>query len=123
MGYVILVFGTITLLAGVVILFRPDSIFSILRRHLESLSLHVLAVLVRVILGVVLIAYASESRFPIILEVLGWVSLAAAFILGVIGRSRFKSLMGWALGVASPFARVGGVFAVLFGGFLVYAVV
>ena len=72
MGYAILVFGGLTLIAGVVILFRPETIFGILRRNLDALSLHILAVAVRVILGAALITFASESKYPLTLEILGY---------------------------------------------------
>jgi len=122
MNYVILVFGILILLIGAIILTKPETVFGILRSRFESLSLHVLAVVVRIILGVALISYAGQSKYPIIVEVLGWISLAAAIALGLIGRSNFKSLMKWALNITSTYGRVGGVIAVLFGGFLVYAV-
>ena len=122
MNYVILIFGVLTLVAGVIILIKPEIIFGILRSNVDSLSLHFLAVVVRIILGVALIGYASESKYPIILEVLGWISLVAAVVLGVIGRSNFTRLMKWALSLGSSYGRVGGFISVLFGGFLVYAV-
>ena len=122
MYYIILVFGILTLLAGLVIVVKPDGIFGILRTHLESLSLHVLAVVVRIILGVALITYAADSKYPIILEILGWISLAAAIGLGIIGRAKFQSLMKWALNLGSPYGRTGGFIGILFGGFLIHAV-
>jgi len=123
MGYAIMVFGGLTLIAGVIIFFQPEIIFGILRRNSDTLSLHILAVVVRAILGVVFIGYASQSNYPLILDILGWVSLVAAVLLGVVGRSNFKRLMKWALGLSSSYGRIGGVIAILFGGFLVYAVI
>lgn len=122
MGYAILVFGGLTLIAGVIILFQPETIFGILRRNLDAVSLHILAVAVRVLLGAALILYASESKYPLTLEILGWVSLVAAVVLGLISRSNFRRLMKWALGLSSSYGRIGGGVAVLFGGFLIYAV-
>jgi hypothetical protein len=43
--------------------------------------------------------------------------------LGIIGRANFNRLMSWALSVAPTFGRIGGLLAILFGGFLIYAVV
>lgn len=123
MSYVILVFGILILIIGAIILFKPDTILGLIRSHSESFNLHVLAVVVRLILGVALITYAAESKYPIALQVIGWLSLAAALILGVIGRARFKGLMNWAMNLASSYGHVGGFLAILFGGFLIYAVV
>jgi len=121
-GYVILIFGGLTVMAGLIILFQPETILGILRRNLGSLSLHISAVAVRIIVGSALIVHASESKYPLTLEVLGWVLLVAAVVLALVGRSNFKRLMKWALSLGSSYGRIGGGVAVLFGGFLVYAV-
>ena len=123
MSYIILLFGISILLLGVVMLVNPGSTFGLIRRHAESLSLHVLAVVGRLVLGVALITYSAESHYPVALQVLGWLAVTAAIILGIMGRSRFKGLMPWALSFASPFGRFAGFGAILFGGFLIYAVV
>ena len=123
MTYIIILFGLATLLAGVVIVINPEAIFGVLRKHYEKVSLHVLAVVIRVVLGILLIFYASESKFPIIIEILGWLSLVAAFIFAIIGRQHFLNLMNWAFSLLKTYGRVGGVFAMVFGGFLVYAFV
>ena len=123
MSYIILLFGIVILLLGVVILVTPDSIFGLIISHAESLGLHVLAVVVRLVLGIALITYSAESHYPVVLQALGWLTITAAIILGTIGRSRFKGLMTWALSFASAFGRFAGFFAILLGGFLIYAVV
>ncbi len=123
MSYVILLFGILILLSAAVILVKPDIIFGLIRSNSESLGLHVLAVVVRLILGIALITYAAESKYPVALQVIGWLSVTAATVLGVIGRSRFKGLIRWALSIAPSFARFAGFLAILLGGFLIYAVV
>ena len=57
-------------------------------------------------------------------EWLGWLLVIAAAVLALIGRNRFMRLMTWAekFAVRLPhLGRIGGVFAALFGVFLVYA--
>ena len=97
MSYIILLFGILILLLGVVILVKPDSILGLIRSHSESLRLHVLAVVVRLALGVALITYSAESHYPVALQVLGWLTVTVAIILAIVGRARFKRLMTWAL--------------------------
>ena len=123
MSYIILLLGIAILLLGVVILVNPDSIFGLIRSHSESLGLHVLAVVGRLVLGIALITYSAESHYPVALQALGWLTITAAVILGIMGRSRFKGLMTWALSFASTFGRFAGFGAILLGGFLIYAVV
>ena len=123
MTLLIILFGALTLLAGIVIVINPYYIFGFLRNNLDKLELHILAIVVRLILGVLLIYQSSVSKFPFIIDLLGWLSLAAAVILAVIGRGYFKRLMFWALSFAKTFGRVGGVLAIAFGAFLIFAFV
>ena len=122
MNYIIILFGIATIVAGVIIVINPDTVFGLLRRNLESLGLHILAVVVRIILGAALIICAAESKYPTAILLLGWISIVAAAVLGIIGRTNFKRLMSWALNVAPSFGRLGGLLAILFGGFLIHAI-
>lgn len=122
MNYIIILFGIATIVAGIIIVINPATVFGLLRRNLESLGLHILAVVVRIILGAALIICAAESKYPTAILILGWISIVAAAVLGIIGRTHFKRLMSWALNVAPSFGRLGGSLAILFGGFLIHAV-
>ena len=122
MNYVILVFAGLMLIAGAVILVKPSTVFGLMSTYSKSLKLHVFAVVVRLFLGIVFVTSAQSSKFPLTLQVIGWLFIAAGIILSVIGRNNFKKLAGWALTLDPKYLRAGGVFAILFGGFLVYAV-
>ena len=123
MSIVIIIFGALTLLAGIVIIINPEIIFGFLKGHLEKLELQILAIVVRLVLGAFLIYLSDVSRFPLVIEVIGWLSIIAAIFFAVIGRNNFKRIMSWALSFQKPYGRVGGFIAVCFGGFLVYAFV
>jgi hypothetical protein len=123
MTSIIIFFGLMVFLAGAIIVVNPEIIFGLLRNNLEKVSLQVLAIAIRIIIGILLIQFASESKYPTIIEIIGWLSIAAAIIFSVIGRRRFLSLMSWAFSLLKPYGRVGGLFAMAFGGFLVHAFV
>jgi len=123
MSLLIITFGALTLLAGIIILINPEIIFRYLRNNLDRLSLHITAVVVRIVLGVLLIIQADISRFPMVIAILGWLSIVAALTFAVIGRRNFTRLMSWALSLSIPFGRFGGVIAAAFGAFLIYAFV
>ncbi len=123
MIFVIISFGALVFLAGVIIVFNPEVIFELLRKNLEKVFLQYLAIGIRIVIGILLIRYAGESRYPIIIEIIGWLSIAAAVTFAVIGRRRFLSLMSWAFSLTREYGRVGGLFAMAFGGFLVHAFV
>ena len=121
MNFLVMLFGAATLAAGVVILINPETVFGLIQKKFESLGMHVLAVVVRVILGIALILCAADSKYPTVILIIGWVTLAAAIVMGIMGRRPFIRLIAWALGIPSVFRRFGGLLAVFFGCFLVYA--
>ena len=123
MTVLIIIFGALTLLAGIVIVINPENIFGLLRKNIEKLELQILAVVVRLILGALLIYQSGASKFPLVIEIVGWLSIVAAIFFAVIGRNNFIRIISWALSLAKPFGRVGGVLAVCFGAFLIYAFV
>ena len=123
MTILIILFGLLTLLAGVIIVINPDIIFGYLRDNLDRPWLQLVAIIVRLVLGILLIHTAELSRFPLIIEMLGWLSIAAAVTFALIGRQRFLKLMAWAFSLLKPYGRIGGLLAIAFGGFLVYAYV
>ena len=121
MTAIIMLFGLMTCLAGVIIIYKPEIIFGVIRDNLDKPGLQVVAVTLRLVLGILLIEYASVSRFPLIIEILGWLSIAAALTFMLIGRTNFLRLMNWAISLLKPYGRVGGIFAAAFGAFLFYA--
>ena len=105
-----------------VMLMWPTLFTDTMRRFSGATFLHVFAVVVRLGLGIVLILYANQSRFPLALQIIGGITIAAGVILAVISRARFKRLMTWALDRFANYARAAAVVTLLFGGFLIYAV-
>ena len=71
MTILIIIFGALTLLAGIVIVINPETIFGFLRNNLDKVELHILAVVVRIVLGVLLIYQSSISKFPLVIEIIG----------------------------------------------------
>ena len=123
MNFLIILFGALILLIGSIVIVKPDLIFNVLLKNSNQLWLHVTAVLVRLLLGALLIYQAGVSKYPHAIEVIGWIAVAAAIILIVIGRERFVQLISWAATLVKSFGRVAGLLAVGFGAFLIYAFV
>ena len=120
---VIIFFGVLVFVAGILLLVRPSLIIGFLESKGDRVWVYSAAVFTRVVLGLFLVGQAVNSKFPLIIEILGWVSLAAGLFLGLLGRDRFTRFMRWIIEKVKPFAPLGGLFAALFGGFLVYAFV
>jgi len=121
MTVLIIIFGALTLLAGIIIIINPETIFGLFNKHTEKVELQILAVVVRLILGALFIYQAGASKYPFVIEIIGWLSIVAAIFFAVIGRNNFNRLLSRALSLAKPVGRVGGVLAVCFGAFLIYA--
>ena len=119
----IIIFGTLTCLAGIVILVNPEIVFGFLRKNSDKIELHILAVAIRLVLGVFLIYQSGVSKYPFVIEIIGWLSIVAAVFFAVIGRNNFSKLMVWALSQVKTLGRVGGVIASVFGAFLIHAFV
>ena len=121
MTQIIIIFGILTCLSGLVMLINPELVLGWLRKHYEKVLLHVLAVVIRLILGGLMIYQADASKYPLTIEIIGWLSIIAAITFALIGRARFCRLMGWALSQAKTTGRFGGIIAAAFGMFLVHS--
>ena len=123
MTITITLFSILIFLAGIVLLINPKPLFDFLGKNLNKSYVYISAVIVRLVLGAFLVATASQSKFPVAVQILGWLFIAVAVGLVIVGNSNFKKLVSWVLSRFAPYARVSGLFAVLFGGLLLYAYV
>jgi hypothetical protein len=121
MELIIVLVGILIFVSGCVLIVRPEVVIGVIEKRDESPWLYAMAIGVRAALGLLLIVLAERSRFPLTMVVLGWISIAAAVVLQALGRPRFTRFMRWIIRKVKPWARMGGLFAVLFGAFLVYA--
>ena len=119
----IIIFGTVTCLAGIVILVDPEIVFGFLRKNYDKIVLQIIAVATRFVLGAFLIYQSDVSKYPLAIEIIGWLSIVAALFFTVIGRNNFIRLIAWALSQVRTLGRVGGVIASAFGAFLIHAFV
>ncbi len=114
-------FASFLVIAGLILVIKPGVIFHFLDRNSGNLWLYVSAIAARIVLGGLLIYVASASRYPLVISIIGWITLLAALAFTVIGWSRFRALLGWVLSRAESFGRAGGVMSVFLGLFLIYA--
>jgi len=117
----ILIFSSLILLAGVLLVINPNIIFGFLKNNIENTVIHLTAVLARLVIGFLLILQSGSSKFPMAIEVLGWVLIVAGLSLAVVGQMRFRKLVSWTLVSFKPLDRMAGVVAIALGGYLIYA--
>ena len=79
------------------------------------------AAAVRVVFGLALWFAAPASRLPLLLQVLGAITLFAGLTLPFIGVDRFKALLDWWTKLSTTAKRFSAVFALAFGGVILWA--
>ena len=123
MNYVIQFFGVLLIVLGAVLIIKPKAVFDFARKNFASLGFKISSVVLNLVLGVALIDYADSSKFPIFFVILGLLVILKAIIPILTPRSDYDDLVSWRLDITSPFGHAIGAIEVLFGGFLIYAVV
>lgn len=123
MTYLIIFFGVLFFVFGIISMIKPAVIFGFIEPNTDKAWVYFSAIAVRLLLGLLLIQMADVSRFPLVIAILGWLLLAAALFILFLGRSRFKRLIERMMELFKPYFRLAGVFAAAFGAFLVYAFV
>lgn len=120
MSVIVLIFGVLIALGGIVGVVKPALLLSALRAW-QGHGRWLVAVIVRLVMGLILIEVAPELRFPVAIKVIGVITFVAGIGLLMIGQKRMDRIIDWFLGVSETFVRNALVLAFLFGIFLVYA--
>ena len=103
--------------------YAPQELMRLLKGIMEKdWAIH-LAIAVRLAMGIALIFAAPESRFPLAFLILGWVAIAAGVAVALMGRQRLRRFINWWIERFSPAGiRLWLLFAIAFGGILIYGV-
>ena len=120
---VVVVMGGAVLLLSVWGIALPQKLVAMVKGVMDRPGGMHVAVVARIVLGIALITAASVSKVPAVFQVIGWLSIAAAVALPIIGSPRIRALVGWFEGVGPTFVRVWLVFGMIFGGLLVYGII
>ena len=119
MAMIVTALGMLIVLIGAVGLVDPRRLIALVR-HWHGPTRFMLAVGVRLGLGVLLLVVAPDCRLPVVIQAVGGVSIVAAGVLLVVGRSRLDTFIEWWLG-RPELLCVSGATAVALGALLVYA--
>ena len=121
MTLLIMLLGALLFLTGITLMINPARLYGFMKNNADKLMLHIFAIAVRLALGLLLVYNADDSKYPLAIEIIGWISILAAVILAVIGRTHFKRLLYWALSLKDMFAGIAGAITLCFGAFLLYS--
>lgn len=109
------------LILGAIGLFAPQRLLAIAQFTTTPTGLYVVAA-VRLGIGAVLLGVASRSKFPTILRVLGLLALIGGIATLFLGSDRAHAIVNWIEAFGTVLIRGFGVFALLLGSFIAYAI-
>ena len=121
MKLIIKLLGILFLLIGISLLIKPEIIIGWIKDNVENTSLYISAIVVRLVLGILFIIAAKESKYPGVIKFFGYITIIAAIIFIFMGHERFQDSISSLIPVFKPYAPVIGLVGMAFGGFLVYA--
>ena len=113
--------GTIILVLGISLLIKPEIIFGWLEENMENTSLYIFAIVFRLVLGILLIIAAKESKYPRVIKFFGYLAIIAAVWFLFMGLESFQNNMSSLISEIKSYAPVIGLVAMALGSFLIYA--
>ena len=120
MKIVIALFGALVCIAGLLILLAPEKFKSVMNKFAGQ-PRFLFAIIVRILFGAILLAEATNLKFPFAMKIIGAISIAAAVVLLLIGQGRMDRFIDWFMKMTDNVMRVWSIFALAFGAFLIYA--
>lgn len=121
MKLIIKLFGILILISGILLFIEPEILFGWIENKTGNTSLYISAIVVRLVLGILFILAAKESIYPGAIKFFGYLFIIAAIIFIFIGQERFHDFITPLISDVKPYASVGGVLSIAFGGFIIYA--
>jgi len=106
---------------GVVVIVRPTLARDLTRLFADKTGMWV-ATAIRAVLGLGLLAAASDSKAPILLRILGLLVLIVAIAMPILGLERHRRMIDWWLARPRMVEMLCGAAAFVFGVGLIYLI-
>jgi len=120
---IILLFAVLIGLACIYGLIFPQKLTQKVNTFWQKKSGMYIAIAVRLVLGLHLIAIAPFSKFPLVIKLLGYFAIIAAISIPIIGHEKIDKLLKWVEQSGNTIIRLWLVIGLVFAGFLYYAVI
>ena len=120
MSVFVLIAGSIILLFGIASLIAPSIIKYWFNRMTEWRQFHLIAVL-RIVIGILFLLAANETRFPLFVTVMGVISLLSGLAIPIAGVERVKRFAKWGIERSDTVLRLWVLVASVVGFMLVWA--
>ena len=119
--YAIALFGLIMVVVSLVMVAKPDMWGRFILRFSRMPYMHPLEIFIRLGFGLLFVRYAEDSKFPLMIRIMGYVLLAVGVGLILTPPSSHRRFALWAVEKLSRFFRPAGLVSLSFGVFLIYA--
>ncbi|HYR24005.1 MAG TPA: hypothetical protein VEP30_13895 [Chthoniobacterales bacterium] len=106
---------------GVLMIVSPARANELTRLFADKTGLWV-ATAIRAVLGLGLLAAASESKAPVLLRILGLIILIVAIAMPLLGLDRHRRMIDWWLARDRKIQIICGAASFVFGVVLIYAI-
>jgi len=119
---VVVMFGLLLVVTAMLMAAFPTRVVGQMSHWAGTSGLYRFEVSLRIVLGTVMIVVANDSRFPVLFQAIGGLSMAAGIVFVILPRSRFECMLRWVIGRFGDYTRVGALVPLVAGGFLIYGV-
>jgi hypothetical protein len=106
---------------GMLIIVSPARAHDLTRMFTDKTGMWV-ATAIRAVLGLALLAAASESKAPMLLRILGLLILIVAIVIPILGLDRHRRMIDWWLSRTRTVEIMCGAAALIFGVGLIYLI-
>ncbi len=120
MKIIIVLFGALICLAGLVILIAPEKFKSVMNNWTGQ-PRFLFAVIVRIVFGAILLAESANLKFPLAMKIIGGITILAAVAILLIGEKRMDRFIALWMRISDNVLRAWSILVFAFGGFLIYA--
>ncbi|MDK1023608.1 MAG: hypothetical protein QGD92_05180 [Gammaproteobacteria bacterium] len=121
MTYFIAFIGVLLCLIASVIFLFPRTVVELTQNLTVTTPLRLTAFGLRIALGILLVLAADLTRLPLVIEIIGYLVILGGIAVLLMSNRMLQSLIDWFVGWNLIAFRVAGIFAFLFGGFLIWA--
>lgn len=114
------IFAAFVALIGFLGLFTPAKLVGMVAALFDGIAGLWVAVSLRLVIGVLLLLTASASRFPLVFQIIGAISIVSAVVAVFMGQERIKNFTMWFVRKPAGFTRLWSLIAIAFGVFIYY---
>jgi len=123
MIYIVALLAILICVASIVGIFKTSLFIDLVHNLVITRPLRVAAIVARILLGIILIIAAPETRFPLTIVILGGLVILSGIVLIFTDEAKIQSWIDVWLRQSLLILRTIFLVAALFGLFLLYAVV